>query len=264
MFSLEKLLKSLKDKKIPIIFVIDLLFLGISYLLLTGYGKILQNKMATVSNGQTIEQLKQLLLTTPEVAEALRASLLSLLLLFFVGGGLVLLLLLLFYSFTRGLIWNYLNGTKITFKNYWRWNFLNILLLFLLIPLFIVFAIIKFSLTFLLTEGTTFTIVIDQGISLFFITTIFFFAFLLYLSFVNNYRIWKAVEKVFNTIKSRWTSIWRSFLLFFVAFIVLNLLLRWIGKFLGLVQGTSEIVTIIGILLFLSWMRLYLLKTIQG
>lgn len=242
-----KYVKSFQDQRMFKTFVLDSFFVLISFLLLSWFGKTLQAKSLALSGGKTAEEFQQMLLAgSLENSQAVLASLKSFLFFTLVGGILILIFLFLFYSLTTSLIWNYLQGKKLTRKNYWRWNWLNLLILVLLIPYLFLFLLLKVAITALTT--TPYAL---HGVMLIFLIFFFFQLFRIYDNFALHYRVWEAVGKSFQKFKGK------VFLFILATFFILNLvfILLKISD-----PNIYFIISLVAFLLFLSWMRVYLLK----
>src|SRR3989344_4812955 len=139
-------------------------------------------------------------------------------------AGLVILLIgsVFLFSYSHARIWNYLHGKKVTSKNYWRWNLLNLslfvpLLLFLgvLLIVKIIMMILlnippKLMPVFYLTHSNlmeNIRLMVD-GAALFYVVLLFMvIVFLIYNHFVRSYKAWDSVGAGFSAFKKQWKKV---------------------------------------------------------
>ncbi len=246
--------------------LVDALTLAIVVFLFLWFGNLLNAQAAAVSNGQTLQQLQESLQSaSPEAAEAFLASLQSFTLLLIIGSLLLLLITLLISSTSRALVWNRLQHTHLSGKRYWRWNGLLLAVALLFAPYFVAITFIKMSLdAFITFSRPMIAQLYSQLYTSFFILLFIIFSFLVFHFFVSKYKVWESVSEAFHSIKARWASFWRMFVLVFltgIAFSVIFSYLRYLLRFSA--PWISTALSLLVFLLFLSWARIYLVRTIS-
>ncbi len=263
---LQKYIHSWKlDIRFLYTFIIDGVIVTLLLFLFLGFGKLLEAKAYAISGGKTVEEVKMALLSaTPETAELFLQNVKTFAYLFILGSIIVVILALFLFSLSRAVLWYHLLHKKLTAKNYWRWNIITLVMLLLLIPYLLLLLLLRLGINILLpiSSDTTYTIV-TQGVSFLFVVFFFVILFLVYHSFAERYKVWESLGQAFHQFKVRGRALWMVFLFSFLTGIIISLLFSLIkNKFL--LYQTPLVQSIIGagvLLLFLSWMRLYLLKS---
>ncbi|MBI2125591.1 hypothetical protein HYV87_05305 [Candidatus Woesearchaeota archaeon] len=192
----------------------------------------------------------------------------------------VLVIFFLFlFSYSRAVIWNHLQGRKVTRKTYWRWNVLN---LSLLIPLFLfglVLVIAKIILSFSLNQiiklfplfYITHTVAVDnvrlvlQYLLNFYLLLVFIsLVFLIYHSFAKSYKIWNSIGMGFSLFNKNKKRLLLALLLALIPAIILPLITIPLStQLLYAPPWVSVMLYIILFSIYLAWLRLYLLKIIS-
>ncbi len=262
---------SFRQRNIIMPFFIDIVFWLIIFLLLLGFRSLLQKRTTALglfSPEQLQQQLQQLLLTSPEQAQALAASL-KYLVITIIGGSIVFLILfLLLYSLSRALIWNRILGQKLHTRNYWKWNILSLVLVLPALLYLFIASIVKMVLGYFFTSISNPNLQqFANNLALFIFLLLFLlFIFLAYYSFAERYKVWESVGRAFHLLKIHWSKLWEMFVVVLGTAIVLNLLLLGIQRlFFPTIYAQKYFIflSLIVFLLFLSWLRLYLLRTIH-
>jgi hypothetical protein len=258
----------LRSFKVNKAFLYTLIIDVVAILLILGivlaFGKVLGDKAFALSDGKTAEQLKvELLSGTEEQALEFLAKAKSFVFVFFAGTVLTFLLLMMAFSFSRAFLWNKIKRSKLTRKNFWRWNGISLIILFLAGAYFLIFAIfrIAFNVIFPLV-GNTIYFVFAKAVTLFFQLTFLLFVFLVFYSFVHKYKAWESVSDAFNLIKVHWNRIWRMFLLSLLTILLISLVLYPLGKAFFYRQNLMTIINVVVLVLFMSWQRIYMLKIV--
>lgn len=258
-------------------FLIDFIALAIIFASILMFSNYFQNRALAITGGKSVEQIQEWALSSPEQALPFFEGLKSLL----VFGGILLFVIIigsfLLYSFSQALIWNALADKKLTSKNYWKWN---LLLLALLIPLALgglLYLLIKVLfdslLNFLLTLSSAFylqhtelmeiiQLTLSNFASFFLILMLLLLIFLVYYSFVREYKVWQSIGEGFHLFRLKWNKLWR--ILLFVAFTVLIITFILIPiKKIFPDAFASTIINLAVALLFLAWMRIYVLENVK-
>jgi hypothetical protein len=246
--------------------LIDAGFLGVMFTVISFFGNLIKKKAEMLSQGQTAEQLPQMLLNMQTVeSEVFLASMQSFVITFIIGIVVILVGGLLLYSLTRKLIWDYLLQKKFNKKTYWRWNLLNLALIIPAIFYFLAFGFINLSLGYLFAKLNSQAILSAfYGLAnLFLLFILVVFIFLVYYNFAKDYKVWESVGKAFSLIKEKWNKIGTMFLFILGTAVILSLVLWPLGNLLsGKPTALFSINAIIS-LFFLAWMRIYIFRTIE-
>lgn len=254
---IKKYINSLKQTKILKGFFVDILF-GLALFIISGVvAFLLQKKSGTLQN-VSLQNLKEQLLSSPEIAQALITDLRSFLVILIIGILVLTVGSLLLFSLTRSLIWNNLLKKKSSKKNYWRWNIFLVLVPFHLLPYFILYFFVK-SIINVLFSSSTFLTVINAflTIALFIIFPILLF--ILMYSFTQEYKVWKSFATTYELIKQKWSKIKCLYLFALGTAVVLNCILFITEKFISV-----SIITGILFILYLAWLRVYVVQTLNS
>ncbi|HLC81479.1 MAG TPA: hypothetical protein VJH68_02375 [Candidatus Nanoarchaeia archaeon] len=224
----------------------------IAYLWL-GLGRWLNSKAYVLSQGRGLEELKRVLITNPESAQAFVANL-KWFLVILIGGTLAAIILtLLLFSLSQALIW----PAKFNKKRYWKWNSLNLILLLLLVP----YLLLNLAANFMVNLAAA-SALIRAAVNGFFLILFLFFLFIVYPTFASTYRIGESISHSLKLFKNKFRVYAKAFLVVFAAGIVLSLALNFFyKKFYWLVSGwgklTSNLIFLGIFLAYLAWMRFY-------
>lgn len=237
--------------------ILDSLTVLFIYLLFSGFGKILAIKAKAISQGMTVEQLKVALLTgTAEANKLFYLNARSFVLYFVIGILAVISLSLLIYSLSRKLIWQKLAKEHFLANNLWKWALLGVIQTILISVIALIYAAINLSLS-AFGAGLIISIIFALMGALF-LTTILCFLFLSEISFSKTGKIWQSVLD-FSSWKKAWKLWLLSAIIWFILRIVLSYPLGWINRYSNI---ASNIVGILILLIFISWLRLYVLKKV--
>jgi len=258
-------LNSFKDKRILPTLTVDLIFVTIIYFLFTFFSGYLNKISLTLTAGQTIEQLQQLMLTAPQQAEQILSQYLHFAIIVIITFILLLIVTLLLCSLARAVIWNYLLKKKLTHKKYWKWVLLNVIIIVPFILYLIVAVIIKLLLNQLIF------LIKNQALANFFNSIVLFiiilifviYLFLTYYSFTKNHQIWESLGSAFSLIKSNWNGLWKMTLWVILTAIVLGLILTFILNYLISNPALITIINLLFSLIYLAWVRIYLFRIIH-
>ena len=108
-------------------------------------------------------------------------------------------------------------------------------------------------------------LIFTKSINAFFVLLFTVFVFLAYYSFANKNKVWESVGNTFHLIKKHCSKLWKMFLFIVFTGLIISIISFYIEKQLFLQPLWITTSVSIGILLlFLSWMRLYLVKGLQN
>jgi len=243
----------------------------------------LKNEVASrteqILQGRTPEELKQLLLSSsPEKMLPFLQQTKSFLIFLFVGYGLFFLLGFLFFALSRAYIWNSLHQSRLSTKNYWRWNALMlifpILLIFyaiisMLVKLFflwIIKALLQMNAVFYFSHQDTVAGILSQVntlLNFIFVLIFLIFAFTVGWQFVKKYKVFESLGDGFSLLGKHRKVL--SLHLFFavITTLVISLLLLFVTRTFFLSPQSMLLINAGISLLFLCWFRVYVVRTLQ-
>jgi len=234
--------KSFKqDMTFVYVLLYDILFFavfgGLAYL----FFKLIEKRAASL---RIVDLENYLAIATPAELQSLSVHLRSFVIFFCIGALILFLVWLFGYALSRSLIWNRLTGKKFYFHKYARFLVLCLLMFIVLFVCFIVY------LPLLQIRPVVFTVL------LYFIALLVFYVmFLIKMSYARTKRIFRSIALGFE--KINWTVYFLLipvFAVFAVISFIINVLL--IGRIL-----TNIIVTVLLLIIFWTWMRIFVAKT---
>lgn len=240
----------------------------------------LQAKMLAISGGKSTEQIQQMITTaTPEELVPFLTGLKSILVLGIFGLIFFAALSLLLNSLTNAYIWNTLSERKLTKKNYWRWNLLNLGLIIPVTIFGIFFLVCKLLLTYLFDKLLTISpnfyfahpqlmetikLLFQNCLNQFFFIAFLMMLFLIYYSFVKEYKVFVSIGDSFKIIKVHWNKLWRWFIAVFLTSLIVGIMVNLLVRLLSYHQNLIFVFTAIILLFFISWARIYLVKSLHS
>lgn len=235
--------KSFIDKRIGLTAVYDILFYAIIIPSIMLYAFVVNRQSHYLADVLGKGDIQSYLLSASQAEVALATANLRAFVLTFIIGAIVVFLVGLFsYSLSRTLIWNYLLKKKFSVKKYLKMNVLNIILMIALLIIFVLYSLL------LLINRTIFGIIF-----LFFALAVIYFMFALYTEYTLTGRIFYSIGNAFKMMDKR------VYLLSMPVFIIIGLITVGIGLVIN--EIASIIISIILIVLFMSWMRIFVLRT---
>ena len=236
--------ESLKlGNKFWLVVLMDLIFYAIFVPVFFIYGFIVNKKALYLQQViGTTDVLNYLETASALEINMMTADLRGFIIVFLVGILIVFLIGLFSYSYSRSLIWNYLLERKFNFLKYLKFNWLNLLLL---IALAILIALYSF---FMIINQILFGIIL-----LFLMIGIMYFIFALYIEYTKTGRIFHSIGNAFMLMDKK------VYLLCLPVFIIISLISFIISLFVG--QTLNSIISIILLILFATWMRIFILKS---
>ena len=264
---IKKYLKSLNFGKEHLYsLVADILTILIIVGLFYGFNFYLKEKTNALGSFSTPEQLQQALISmAPQEMENMLIQIKSILFVFLFGILFLVTASWLIYSYSRANLWNHLLQKKLAKSNYWRWNGLMALLFIITLIYALTALILKLLLLYLssrLWQNTTFLQTIDNIANALFIIFFFIFVSVNYYSFAEKYKVFESVGETFRKFRRLGSKIWLLFLLSVIT-AILPFLISLLFQTLNLSSRGLIFFNVIFSLLFLSWLRIYLLKTIH-
>lgn len=234
--------------------------------LFLGFGKLLNSRAYAISGGRSLEEFQQYLLSgSLDVSQQFLFDVRLFALLLVIGSLLLIMVSLFLFSLSQSLIWSRLCGRSWSKKRYWRWNLITFLLALIILPFFLVFLIVRVIVSLIPVGGDVFQAVVSPSLSLIFAVLFLFFLILAYFSFMQRYKAGESLGNVFHLLKVKWSSLWRSFFFTMITVVLLSVILYFFQKFFLLYRPEWQrtLVSLFLFLLFLSWMRMYLVNILK-
>lgn len=259
-------------------FLIDLVSLSLIIFAFTWFSSYAQQVSLELLQGRTAAELQQMMLSlNQEQLAPFLTSLKWFLITSLVGLVILLVGSVLLFSYSHARIWNYLQGKKVTAKNYWRWNLLN-LSLFVPFLLFLgALLIVKVMMMLLLSVPQkimpvfylanrslmeNIRLIADKA-ALFYIVVLFIvIIFLIYNHFAKSYKAWDSIGAGFSVFKKQWKKILWLVLFALVSALIATVILLPIRKVLIFYPFYSALLNIAVAALFLAWLRMYVFKVV--
>ncbi len=247
-------------------FLVDAFILALIVGAFWSFGSLLTAKAYAISGGKSVEELKMGLLSgSLEYNQNLLRNI-QIFTYTLIGGGILLLVMALFgFSWSRAIVWYEITKQKLTRNNYWRWNALSLILLFIFIILagfYVVFRIVFNLLLFFINNQTAFNI-INKVLLAIFLMAFLFWVFLAGHSFAQKYRVWESLGNAFHLIKLHWSNLWKAYLFSLGTLLIITVILYLLNWLLRFYPTVYNIINIVVLLLFLSWMRLYVIEMVD-
>lgn len=246
--------------------IIDAVTVLILCSLFLGYAAVLEQKAAAISAGRSVEQLKLELLAADEgFNKQFLSNVRWFAAVFFAGSVVVVLLALIIFSYSRQILWRELCEKRKSWKLNWRWNgMILVMALFVLLYGLLILTLRLIINAFITVENETIYFLVMQGLNVLMLLGALIFLFTASYSFLQKGKVWEAVGNTFDLLRTRWSTVWKVFVLSIITGIILSALAFYIDQSLFLqplwlravINGTI-------FLLFISWMRLYVVNTLR-
>ena len=264
-------------KQFTVTFLTDLASLLIIILSFIWFSSYTQQRSLELLQGRSTAELQQMLLSlNPEQLAPFLSSLKWFLITSLAGLTLLVVASVFLFSYAQARTWNYLHGKKVTSKNYWRWNLLNLslfvpLLLFLGIILIVKIAAMvllnippKLMPVFYLTHSNLMENIrlMIEGAILFYMVVLFtVIVFFLCHHFVKSYKIWDSIGAGFSTFKKQWKKALLLVLFATASAVLATVILLPIKKALIFYPLYSTLLNIVMAAFFLAWLRWYVFNS---
>ena len=256
--------ESFKFKKIFLkIFLVEAVFFSLIYFLWILVTKFIAYKNAMFSPGQTTEQIKEFMVTAPP--EELSAFLSQIKGYFFsVFGSFILFVILaiLLFALSQGLIWHLIRGKKLTKKYYWRWLGLALVFGIFFGVTFFVYLFIKFIIILLIQSHVNWISPVSQTLNLIYLLAVLFIFFLASYHLADSGKVFKSIGEGFMAIKHKFGGIAWGYLFSLLVAGALTLVLYLVFRYVASLQLYLGDFNAVISLLFLAWLRLYLVKVL--
>src|SRR3989344_1734166 len=266
------------EKRFAATFLIDLASLSLIIFSFIWFSSYTQRRSLELLQGRTTAELQQMMLSlNPEQLAPFLASLKWFLITSLAGLVILFIGSVFLFSYSHARIWNYLQGKKVSSKNYWRWNLLNLslfvpFLLFLGVLLIVKIVMMlllnippKLMPVFYLTHSNlmeNIRLVVD-GAALFYVVLLFMvIVFLIYNHFVKSYKVWDSVGAGFSAFKKQWKKVLLLVLFATLSALLVTVILLPIKKMLIFYPLYSTLLNVVVAAFFLAWLRMYVFKAV--
>ncbi len=245
---------------------LDLLLVAILFISWSSFSNYAQGQ-AELLGATSKEEIQQMITSLNEQQlEVFIPKVYSFLTVFLVGLLLLTVGTLCLYSLNQALIWNKLTNQQLTRNRYWRWNSLNLFLI-VLILIYVIFAVIlKLILLYLFTRMTRNPLafdVVNNFLFLIFTLLLILFVYWTYFHFTNKYRIFESIGASFQSLKHHHYAFYKLFLIGFFTAVIPFLLSLPFSEYLVLHSGIVTFISVMYSILFLNWLRIYLVTIIH-
>jgi heme/copper-type cytochrome/quinol oxidase subunit 2 len=166
----------------------------------------------------------------------------SFVLMFIIGAVILFVAGLLAYTLSRALIWNYLLKEKFSIKKYLKFNCLNLIMLIAIVIILGIYSLL------MLLNRTIFSFIL-----VLLVLGVMYFAFNAKINFTKTGKIFESIGNAFKKIN-------RNVYLFCLIPFIAVMLITFATSFV-LSQLLNTIASMILIIAFSSWMRIFILKT---
>lgn len=255
----DKYKKSFAKKEIGYVFLVDILFWVVVFLVVMGSLGYVNIKAAQLGGGASLESLNSKILSmSQEEMQSFSSQLKGLALQL---AGIVVFLIafcLLLFSYSRFYIWKLLVKGK---EKYWKWNVLNLILLIFLVAYSFLAAAVRGGLLYVLDLPYKVGIIASPLIIIFFSLIFVDFLFLNYYHFSKGYKVWRTLEKAFSDIRRRFKLLSICYGYQWLTFLVISLVLVGAVRFLP--EDIFSYVNLVVLLLFLAWSRVFFVDLIK-
>jgi len=246
------------SKKMLYLFLIDMVLVGILLGALLFFNGFLNSQAEALTGGKPVDEFKAGLLSASEgQAKEVLGQVKVLALSLFLGGALLLIFSLLIFSYSTKLSWELLLS-KFSWKTYWRWNGLTIVLTLFAGLWALVYLGFFFLIRVVFSADHFLVLWFLRLLGLIFILLFLLLAFLVNYSFVHKYRVWESLGEGFHLLKKFFPQ---PFLLITATCVLMSIITFLLGK-LTSQELIYNLISGILFLLFLAWMRIYLVKII--
>lgn len=276
---LQRYLDSFKlGKQFATTFFTDLVSLSIIIFSFLWFSSYTQQRSLELLQGRSTAELQQMLLSlNPEQLAPFLSSLKWFLVTSLIGLAILLIGSIFLFSYSQARTWNYLQGKKVTSKNYWRWNLLN---LSLLVPFLLFLAtvlVVKIVTMILLNippkimpafyfihsnlmENIRLMV---EGVALFYMVVLFTaIIFFIYNHFVKSYKIWDSIGAGFSILKKNWRKVLWLALFATASALIVTVILLPIKKALLFYPLYSTLLNVLLAVFFLAWLRMYTFNSV--
>jgi hypothetical protein len=255
---LNNYLKSFKDKNIFYYFTIDGLGILSIMIMWKLYNSILTNLGDKITGGKSIDDLKLAIISSTDAAQTIAANIKIFMILFMAGLVVFILLTIFVFSYSRMKMWRS--------KKFWRWNGVTLAVA----GCFMLYSLVAFLVKFMMNNFFTFSTQakaakFDQVYLLISIILFIAFSIFAFRKFSLTMKVSDSIPYALRKFKTKVT--WLKISLITLTGLVAGIILNWIQVKLywTLIVWPRWLlisIQVIIFLLYLAWMRSYLIKKI--
>ena len=247
-------------------FWLQLLVEGLAFafiiFMIIGFGELLEMKAFEISQGQSVDQLKSVLLAgSADYNQVFLSNVKGFALLLTLGIVAVFLASVFIYSYAQAHIWHSLMGKKFSWNVMKKWIGMTFIVL-LLCAVFVLFYFLTqvVMLFFPLDEGSA--LVVDRIITFLFVYGFVFVIPFLYYFFAHTGLVWKGIGDFFSYVNKKKMVFIKGYIFAVFVGVLIALVSSVIrasfqASFRALTAGLPLIMMIILLLWYFSWLRNY-------
>jgi hypothetical protein len=239
--------------------LVDLLYVGFITLITTGAARMATEQGLRIINAVPGKDLQQYVLSLPpEEMELFYIQIRNFVIQYVAAFILIPILALLLYSLSNALIWNRINKTSLTKKNYWRWNGL-----YLAMPLFMILFAIAFIITRYILQYLPFSPELIHGITLLiFLTAFLIFLFTVSFFFVKEYKVFQSIGHALHYLKTHKKRTLIQYAFALTTILILQLIQLPFRVYYFIYPTRALVIQVIILLVYLAWLRVYVAEQI--
>ncbi len=245
--------------------IVDIAFFAVIAFLFQSFGRFVQQKLSQLGGMDPTEIQNIIMSMNPDQIQGYVNQLKWFVFAFIAGWVVIMLVTVLVSSLSRTIIWNRILDRKFSLKRYWRWNLYILLFAAMLILYFAAFLAVKLGLTFLISYFNNAYLVqlFSQLVNLLGFAILLVFLLLANYSFARKYKVFASLADTFATIRKRWSQLWKAFVFSYLVLVVMGLLIALAQFYLFQSSRNGAFFSIGLLLLYISWLRLYLFKAVH-
>ena len=253
------------NKKFIHVFLIDAVYWAAMVFLWFLLEKFLGYKSGTFAGGKTTEEMKQLLATAaPEELSAFLSEL-KVYIVSTIGSVVIFVILaIVLFALVQALIWHLILNKKFRKKLLWKWIWFTLLSILIFLISLVPFLIIKILILVLL-RGASYNAAnaVSQAINLIYFLIFLFFFFLYCHQFTKEPKAWQSLADTFGLIKKKFKGLATHYVFALILAAVLSLVIYLLLYLISGLQAYSLYISGVISLLFLAWLRIYLVKIVH-
>ena len=183
----------------------------------------------------------------------------------FVGGTFFLVLMTIFlFSLSNSVLWKKLLHQQFTWKTIPRWMGLTCFLILLLIIFLLITLVLRVVLTYFFTRITTNELalsVFNNALSIGMLLIFVLFIFLTFYHLAKDNVVFNSIGKAFKMMKKKF---WILFLLAWITAHIPLVIALPFDNVLRFNQPLLKVLAVMITLIYLTWLRIYLLKSVES
>jgi len=217
----------------------------------------LKNRLNVLTGGMSPEAFKQHILSlSPEQAQLFAMQLKVIVVQLAVFIIVLPIVALLLYSLSRAILWNMLLDKKFVFRHHWKWNLLNIVMLFIAVGLFLLFLVVTMIIGLVISSQA-----VNSVLAFLLVVCFFVLLFLICRNFTNTPRVFESVGAGFKALKQK--EFYVAWLFGAATLFILRFVLYPFREQLFIYQDAALVAGAVIVLLWLSWFRMYVVSALR-